>query len=75
MKALDDGKVLRISHKYRLSPGSIKCQAFTLFEQGYPRSDVRYLLRRFRKPQNAKTFTDTIRRYHELWKSKQEKYR
>ena len=34
MSVLRDMEVLDVSHKYNLSPGSMKAQAFTLFEHG-----------------------------------------
>ena len=73
MKVLQDIEVLEVSHKYNLFPGSMKCKAFTLFERGYSTRDVGYLLRRFRNGPSRTSFSNTIRRYHELWESKQEK--
>ena len=35
MTVLRDMEVLEVSHKYSLSPGSMKAQAFALFELGY----------------------------------------
>ena len=34
MPLLKDMEVLEVSHKYNLSPGGMKAQAFTLFERG-----------------------------------------
>ena len=69
MTLLRDMKVLEVSHKYGLSTGSIKAQAFTLFEQGYSPRDVSYLLRRLRRKNTS--FSSTIRRYYGLWKARQ----
>ncbi len=70
---LRDMEVLEVSHKYNLSHSSMKAQVFTLFERGYSTRDVGYLLRRLRNGKSRLRFSSTIRRYHELWKSKQEK--
>jgi len=74
MSVLRDMEVLDVSHKYNLSPCSMKAQAFTLFERGYSTRDVGYLLRRFRNGKSRLRFSSTIRRYHGLWKSKQDRY-
>ncbi len=68
---LRDMKVIEVSHKYGLSLGGMKAQAFTLFEQGYSTRDVGYLLRRFRNRNSKASFSSTIRRYHGLWRAKQ----
>ena len=73
MTVLRDMEVLEVSHKYSLSPGSMKAQAFTLFERGYSTRDVGYLLRRLRNGTAKQRFTSTIRRYYGLWKAKQDK--
>ena len=73
MTVLRDMEVLEVSHKYNLSPGSIKAQAFTLFERGYSTRDVGYLLRRLRNGKGRLRFSSTIRRYYGLWRTKQEK--
>jgi hypothetical protein len=70
MKELNDLDLIETSRKYGVSPGSMKCQVFALFERGYSRSDIRYLLRNYRDPRNPATFPATIRRYYTLWKSK-----
>ena len=44
MTVLRDMEVLDVSHKYNLSPGSMKAQALMLFERGYSTRDVGYLL-------------------------------
>ena len=73
MSVLHDMEVLDVSHKYNLSPGSMKAQAFTLFERGYSTRDVGYLLRRLRNGTTRHRFTSTVRRYYGLWRAKQEK--
>jgi len=50
--------------KYNIGPGTLKCEAFALFDGLYPLRIIRYRLeRRWRK-----NVTDTIRRYYHLWK-------
>ena len=73
MSVLHDMKVPEVSHKYSLSPGSMKAQVFTLFERGYSTRDVGYLLRRLRNGKGRLRFSSTIRRYYGLWRTKQEK--
>ncbi|MBI4187678.1 MAG: hypothetical protein HY529_00545 [Chloroflexi bacterium] len=73
MPLLKDMDVLDISHKYSLSPGGMKAQAFALFERGYSTRDVGYLLRRLRNGTTKQHFTSTIRRYYGLWRAKQTK--
>ena len=73
MTVLGDMEVLEVSHRYNLSPGSMKAQAFALFERGYSTKDVGYLLRRLRKEKSRLLFSSTIRRYYGLWKTKQAK--
>ena len=59
MPVMRDMEVLEVSHKYNLSPGSMKAQAFALFERGYSTRDVGYLLRRHGK--NRRHFSSTMR--------------
>lgn len=73
MPLLKDMEVLEVSHKYSLSPGSMKAKAFTLFERGYSTKDVGYLLRRLRNGTTKQRFSGTIRRYYGLWRAKQDK--
>lgn len=73
MAVMRDMEVLEVSHKYNLAPGSMKAQAFTLFERGYSTRDVGYLLRRLRNGTTKQSFSGTIRRYYGLWRAKQEK--
>ncbi len=73
MPIMRDIEVLEVSHKYNLSPGGMKAQAFTLFERGYSTRDVGYLLRRLRNGKSKLSFSSTIRRYYGLWRAKQDK--
>lgn len=69
MSAVGEKQVIETARKYDLDPGSMKCQAFALFDQGYSPREVRYLLRRFRDPEHPQSFSNTIRKYYFLWQS------
>jgi len=56
--------------KYGLTPGTLKCEAFTLFDQGYSPGEVRYLLRHY-KLTHGISFASTIRRYFYTWGRRQ----
>ena len=59
-----------IARKYGITPGTLKCEAFALFDAGTSLKEVRYLLRHFvNRLRNPRAFASTIRRYHLLWKS------
>jgi len=43
----EDEKVIRTARKYGLRPGTVKCDIFRLFDEGYSPQEVRYLLRNY----------------------------
>ena len=71
MEPVTDELLIATARKYGLAPDGLKCQAFALFDQGYSRSEVRFLLRSLRSPQRPRSFSNTIRKYHFLWQKAQ----
>lgn len=71
MKVTDE-VLLETARRYGVVPGTLKCRAFALFDQGLSRAEVRYLLRRFRNPENPRVFAETIRKYEMLWRRAKE---
>jgi hypothetical protein len=72
MKPVSDKQLVVVARRYNLDPGSLKCQAFALFDQGYSPKEARYLLRSFRDPEYPQSFSNTIRKYYFLWRKAQE---
>ena len=68
MTAFRDQEAIETAHKYELRPGSLKCRCFFLFDKGYSRADVRYLVRRFADPSAPERLTNTVRKYYNLWR-------
>jgi hypothetical protein len=66
-----DKQLIKTSRKYNISPSTMKCEAFALFDQGYSLEEVRYLLRRYRDPYYPNRFVNTLRKYHEFWEEAQ----
>jgi hypothetical protein len=71
MKPVSDQSVIATARKYRLDPSGLKCLVFALFDRGHSRNEVRYLLRSFREREYPHVFSNTIRRYHSLWRELQ----
>lgn len=67
MKVTDE-MLLETAKRYGIVPGSLKSHAFALFDQGLSRAEVRYVLRRFRNPENPRALAETVRRYEMLWR-------
>ncbi len=65
---MKDSAQIKTARKYGLHPGTLKCEAFALFDEGYSPVEVRFLLRRH-KLTLATSFTGTIRRYYFTWKA------
>ncbi len=66
-KNFSERAIIETARKYGVNPGSMKCHAFALFDQGFNREEVRYLLRSYRKPEDPGAFSGTLRTYHKLW--------
>ena len=64
-------KHIETSRKYGIRPGSLKCEAYSLFDAGYSLREARYLLRHYRNPRFPKRFASTLRKYYILWKEAQ----
>jgi hypothetical protein len=60
----EDKKEVEVARKYGIRPGTVKCQAFRLFDEGYKPMEVRYLLRRSANTRHRRGFSHTIRRYY-----------
>ena len=71
MKKLDDRVLIEIGRKYGVAPDSMKCRAFALFDQGFSREEVRFLLRSYRNGEDPSKFSSTLRKYHKLWRDMQ----
>jgi len=67
----EDEKYIEIARKYNLRLPSMKLGVFRLFDEGYSPAEVRFILRDLDFPGEHKTFSNTIRRYHSLWKKAQ----
>lgn len=68
---LSDTELLNTARNYQLDPFGLKCRVFALLDNGYSRREVRFLLRNFRDPKRPQVFTETVRRYYQLWLSDQ----
>lgn len=68
-KGMKEAEKIRIktARKYGLDPGGLKCEAFSLFDQGYSTQEVRYLRHQHKDPEYPYTLGNTIRRYRILW--------
>ena len=67
----EDRKQIETARKYGLNPGTLKCQAFALFDEEYSPKEVKYPLRRYAISKNPRTLTETVRKYYHIWSSKQ----
>lgn len=72
MSTADDKRLIALARRYRLRIGSMKCQAFDLFDQGNSATEVCYLLRRFTDPAHPYALSHTIRRYRYQWRKSQD---
>ncbi len=72
MKLVKDKQLVVVARKCNLHPGSLKCLAFALFDEGYSLKEARYLLRSFRDPEYPESFSNTIKKYYFLWRKAQE---
>ena len=67
MNHLSDSNLIETSRKYRLDPGSLKCKAFALFDQGYSTIEVGFLLRKYQDTRSPRSHRATVRKYRSLW--------
>jgi len=67
----DDIETIHIARKYRLTPGTVKCGIFMLFEQGFTPREVRFILRDLKIDSEDRAFSNTISRYYYTWKHDQ----
>ena len=72
MTTISNSIMIKTSRRYNLEPGSIKCTAFALFDGGYSRREVRFLLRSDYKCRRDIP-SGNIRKYQYLWESMQKK--
>ena len=68
----EDREHIETARKYNLRPGTMKCEAFVLFDQLYSVTEVKYLLRHYRKPSTPRSFDNNIKKYYFLWNKAQE---
>jgi hypothetical protein len=62
---------IETARKYGLNPGTLKCYAFTLFDEEYSPIEVRFLLRHYAGKNGRNILANTVRKYHQIWKLKQ----
>ena len=67
----EEKRYIGTARKYGLRLYTLKLEAFSLFDKGYSPPEARYILRHLELPGEHKTFRNTIRRYHALWKKAQ----
>ncbi|MFC2059931.1 hypothetical protein ACFLTZ_02405 [Chloroflexota bacterium] len=72
MISKEDKKYIEIARKYGLRLGTVKCEIFCLFEEGYKPNEVRYILRDLIFTKND-PLPRNIRRYYQTWKEAQKK--
>jgi len=68
---INDDDVITTSRKYKIRPGTLKCAVFTYFDNGLDYLETRFKVRGHPRTRRYKTFENTLRRYHSLWKSLQ----
>ena len=56
--------MINTATKYNIRPGTLKCEAYALFDELYPLKTIRYYL----KKRWGRNVTDTIRKYYHDWK-------
>ncbi len=71
MLSREEKKDIEVARKYKLRLLTVKLEAFRLFDEGYSPAEVRYILRYIEVPGEHRSFSNTIRRYHSLWKKAQ----
>jgi len=71
MISREEKKDIEVARKYKLRLLTMKLVVFRLFDEGYSPAEVRYILRNFEVSGYHRTFSNTIRRYHSLWKKAQ----
>ena len=62
-----DKQIIETARKHRLAPGTFKCEAFLLFDQGFTRREVKFVLRQMKADASDRTLPNTISRYYS-WK-------
>ena len=68
----DTKRTIAVARKYKIIPGTTKCDIFVLFEEGYSPREVSFILSNLKEVyDNPKTFTNNIRRYYFDWKKSQ----
>jgi hypothetical protein len=68
----EDKKYIEVARKYKLRPGTMKCDVFWLFEKGYKPAEVKYILREFIVDAKDPLRRNIVRYYH-TWKEAQKK--
>jgi len=71
MISREEKKDVEVARKYKLRLLTMKLVVFRLFDEGYSPAEVRYIVRNFEVSGSHRTFSNTIRRYHSLWKEAQ----
>lgn len=70
---ISDTEMINASRRYGVRLGSLKCEAFCLFDKGFSVSEVRYLLGKENSTEGGQISGETVRRYRWSWKKKSRK--
>jgi hypothetical protein len=71
MLSREDENYIEVARKYNLRLPSMKLGVFSLSDEGYSPTEVRFILRYVEIPGEHRTFRNTIRGYYSLWKKAQ----
>ena len=72
MRRASDRRLIALARRYHLRLGSMKVQAFDLFDQGNSAAEVCLLLKRFADPARPYSLSHTISRYRYQWRKSQD---
>ncbi|MFC1932062.1 hypothetical protein ACFLXU_00290 [Chloroflexota bacterium] len=67
----DSMELIKTARKYGLRVGSLKCDIFHYFDQGYKPSEVKFIYRRLLGDDDA-ALNRSISRYYYTWKKAQQ---
>ena len=70
----EDRRTIEIARKYKLVPGTVKCEIFCYFDEGFSPREVRYLVGKtlmIDTRKTRRTLSNNIRRYYYDWKMAQ----
>jgi len=70
----EDRRTIEVARKYNLVPGTVKCEIFLYFDEGFSPREVRYIIGKTLMMDTRKTrrtLSNNIRRYYYDWKMAQ----